>query len=216
MRLSVPVASRIVTPAREGKRNQPTVPTMVWPAPLPGRVRWAWLLGLPWRRRRVRRILSMLRGFSPPGGVLLDVGGASGVGAEEAVRLAPPGTYRRRIVLDPQRGMLVRARPHPERSDALDLVQGDAIRLPVPDQSVDVVLSLGVLCCMTDEAVPLAVSETWRVLRPEGLAVVSVPLRRGDADDPLFRDRGFRRVARLRPGRSLYQRPSASGPVLGA
>jgi ubiquinone/menaquinone biosynthesis C-methylase UbiE len=107
--------------------------------------------------------------------------------------------------------MLLRARPHPGRPEALDLVQADAIRLPVPDQSVDVVLSLGVLCCMTDEAVPLAVAETWRVLRPGGLAVVSVPLWRGDADEPLFRDRGFRRVASLRPGRSLYQRPSAGG-----
>lgn len=207
------MASRVVAREREGDPDRPPVPTMVWPAPLPGRVRWSWLLGLPWRRRRVRRILSLLRDRFSDGGTLLDVGGASGVGAEEAARLAPRGAFRRRVVLDPQRGMLVRARRDPTRPDAFDLVQGDAVRLPVPDESVDVLLSLGVLCCMTDEAVPFAVSETWRVLRPGGLAVVSVPLRRGDADDPLFRKRGFERVARLRPGRSLYRRPSAGTPV---
>lgn len=111
------------------------------------------------------------------------------------------------------RGMLVRAHRDPTRPDAFDLVQGHAVRLPVPDESVDVRLSLGVLCCMTDEEVPFAVSETWRVLRPGGLAVVGVPLRRGNADDPLFRKRGFERVARLRPGRSLHRRPSAGTPV---
>jgi len=150
----------------------------------------------------------MLRGRTPSGGVLLDVGGASGVGAEEAVRLAPAGTFRRRVVLDPQRGMLVKVPRVPVRGYPLDAVQGDGIQLPVPDQSVDVVLSLGVLCCMTDEAVPLAVAETWRVLRPGGLAVVGVPRRRGDADDPIYLAQGFRRVDSLRPGRSLYERPS--------
>jgi ubiquinone/menaquinone biosynthesis C-methylase UbiE len=154
----------------------------------------------------------MLTDRVSPGGVLLDIGGASGVGAEEAVRIAPPGTYRRRVVLDPQRGMLAQARRDPRRPQPLELVQGDAIRLPLPDRSVDVALSLGVLCCMTDEAVPLAVAETWRVLRPGGLVVVGVPLRRGDDDDPLFRAQGFRRVASLRPGRSLYERPAESDP----
>jgi SAM-dependent methyltransferase len=143
--------------------------------------------------------------------VLLDVGGASGVGAEEAVRLAPEGTYRRRVVLDPQRGMLLKVRPDRVRVGRLDAVQADAIRLPVPDRSVDVLLSVGVLCCMTDGALPLAVAEAWRVLRPGGLAVVSVPRWRGDADDPLFRAVGFRRVMSLRPGRSLYERPPESG-----
>jgi ubiquinone/menaquinone biosynthesis C-methylase UbiE len=46
----------------------------------------------------------------------------------------------------------------------------------IPDQSVDrVVLSL-VLCCMVDKAG--ALNETWRILRPGGLALVSYPERR--------------------------------------
>ncbi len=48
----------------------------------------------------------MLDGRVARGSVLLDTGGGTGVGAEEAARRAPPGTYRRTIVLDPQRGML--------------------------------------------------------------------------------------------------------------
>jgi ubiquinone/menaquinone biosynthesis C-methylase UbiE len=159
----------------------------------------------------VRRILGLLRGRVPPDSVLVDVGGGTGVGAEEAARVVPVGTFRRRIVFDPQREMLARARARSSRHSPAVPVVADAVSLPLPDGSIDVLLSLGVLCCMTDEAVPRAVAETWRVLRPGGLAVVAVPLRRGDADDPLFRSAGFVRVARLRPGRSLYRRPPESG-----
>lgn len=191
-------------------KNRPPVRSVAWPSPLPGRVGWAWLLRLPWRRRRVRRILGLLRGRVPSASVLADVGGGTGVGAEEVTRVLSPTEFQRRLVLDPQRGMLLRAPRRPERPGAPELVVADAARLPLADESVDVLLSLGVLCCMNDEAVPSAVSETWRVLRPGGFAVVSVPLRRGDADEPLFQAAGFRTVQKLRPGRSLYQRPAES------
>jgi len=151
----------------------------------------------------------MLERRVAPDSLLVDVGGGTGVGAEEAGRLAPPGTYRRRVVVDPQRGMLTGLRSTAAEAHRLDPVVADAVRLPFEAGSFDVVLSLGVLCCMTDEAVPAAVAETWRVLRPGGLAVVTVPLRRGDADDPILRAHGFVRLANLRPGRSLYQRPDS-------
>lgn len=149
----------------------------------------------------------MLDGRVAPGSLLVDVGGGTGVGAEEAARRAPRGTYRRLIVVDPQRGMLAGLRQRTHASDPVDAVRADGVRLPLEDRSVDVVLCLGVLCCVTDAAVPLAVAEMWRVLRPRGLAVVTVPLRRGDADDPILRAQGFVPRARLRPGRSLYERP---------
>jgi ubiquinone/menaquinone biosynthesis C-methylase UbiE len=170
------------------------------------------MLALPWRRRRVRRIVRVLRDRVRAGSLLVDVGGGTGVGAEEAARILPPGTFRRRLVLDPQRGMIVRARHRRTGPDAMDVGVADAVALPLADGSVDVVLSLGVLCCMTDAAVPHAVRETWRVLRPGGLALVTVPLRRGDADAPLFRTAGFERVAELRPGRTLYARPPDGPP----
>jgi ubiquinone/menaquinone biosynthesis C-methylase UbiE len=165
------------------------------------------MLALPWRRRRVRRILGLLLGRVRENSVLVDVGGGTGVASEEVMRVLPPGTLRRRLVLDPQRGMLVRARARSTRLGTAEVAVADAVALPLPDRSVDVVLSLGVLCCMTDDAVPRAVSETWRVLRPGGFAVVAVPLRRGDSDDPAFRAAGFVRLEQLRAGRSLYQRP---------
>ncbi len=109
--------------------------------------------------------------------------------------------------------MLAKVRVRPEEGEPLDPVVADAVRLPLPDRSVDVVLLLGVLCCMTDDAVPPAVDETWRVLRPGGFALVTVPLARGDADDPTFRARGFRAIARLRPGRTLYLRPASAADL---
>ncbi len=158
----------------------------------------------------------MLAGRVAPASVLVDVGAGTGVGAEEAVRLAPRGTYRRSVLLDPQVDML-RGRPRaPTAADRPDAVVADGAALPLADGSVDVLLSLGVLCCMAEEAVPRAVRETYRVLRPGGLAVVAVPKRRGDQDDPLFRELGFERLACLRPGRSLYQRPPARVASPGA
>lgn len=191
-------------------RPGPPVPSLAWPPPLPGRTEWAWLLRLPWRRRRVRRVLALLDGRVGTGSLLLDIGGGTGVGTEEATRRAAQGTYRRRIVLDPQRGMLVRFPERTSRAEGLEAVVADGIRLPISDRSVDVVLSLGVLCCMTDDAIPGAVEEIYRVLRPGGLAVVTVPRPRGDADEPLFLAHGFVRLAKLRPGRTLYARPKAS------
>lgn len=193
-----------------GSEDRRTVSTMVWPPPLPGRVRWAWMLRLPWRRRRVRRILALLDGRVPEGSVLLDVGGGTGVGAEEAARRAPARTYRRRVVVDPQPPMLHRIPGKVRRRERFDLAVADAASLPFAESSADVVLSLGVLCCMTEEAIPRAVAEIRRVLRPGGWALVTVPRRRGDADVPTFEAHGFRREATLRPGWSLFQRPSAS------
>src|SRR5208282_5834246 len=184
---------------------------MRWPPPPPGRVRWAWLLELGWRQRRVRKLLSMLDGRYPRGGLLLDVGGGTGVGARLAVERSPQGAFRRPVIVDAQKGMLARAARH--RVPA-ELVCGDAVRLPIGDRTVDVLLSLGVLCCLAPEAVPAAVEESWRVLRPGGLAVVALPRWRGDDDSPIFRSRGFREVAHPRPGWTLFERPPG-GPSDG-
>jgi ubiquinone/menaquinone biosynthesis C-methylase UbiE len=152
----------------------------------------------------------MLEAHWPREGLLVDVGGGTGVGAATAVAAAPRGTFRHTVVVDAQRGMLARAAraPRPE----IDLVRGDAVRLPLRDGSVDLVLSLGVLCCLTSEAVPMAVEESWRVLRPGGLAVVAVPRWRGDQDMPRFRARGFRPLEHPRAGWVLYHRPAGPPP----
>lgn len=142
------------------------------------------------------------------GGTLADVGGGAGVGTEMAVRVAPIGAYSRTIVLDPQRGMLERARRRREVRRRPELVRGSGTRLPFADQSVDVVLSFGVLCCMDQSDVPRAVTELWRVLRPGGYCVLGIPKGWAPSTDPMFRTAGFQPIREQRPGRTLFQRPS--------
>jgi SAM-dependent methyltransferase len=104
--------------------------------------------------------------------------------------------------------MLERAARRNREGRGPHLVRGDGVRLPFADQAVDVLLSLGVLCCMDDAAVAPAISELWRVLRPGGYCVLGVPKGWSVLSDPLFLARGFRPVVVLRPGRALYQRPA--------
>jgi SAM-dependent methyltransferase len=186
-------------------------PRMRSPLPVSARVRWAWLQGLPLRRRRLRRILGLLEGRTPHSGTLVDVGGGTGVGTDAAVRTAPPGAYRVQIVLEPQLGMLRRGTlAHPDRTD-IAWVRGSGSRLPLPNDSVDVVLSLGVLCCMRPSDVPPAVAELGRVVRPGGYCVLGVPRGWADYCEPLFRGAGFRQIRAQRPGRGLFQRVARAG-----
>lgn len=181
-------------------------PRMRSPLPVSARVRWAWLQGLPLRRRRLRRILRMLEGRTPHSGTLVDVGGGTGEGTDAAVRTAPPGAYRTQIVLDPQSGMLLRGTRARNDRIRIGWVRGSGSRLPFPNGSVDVVLSLGVLCCMRPTDVPAAVAELGRVLRTDGYCVLGVPRGWADYCEPLFRGAGFRQVDALRPGRAVFQR----------
>lgn len=59
------------------------------------------------------------------------------------------------------------------RSRGLDVVRGDATRLPLPDASVDLVVSTDVWEHIEDDKAVAA--ETARVLRPGGRALVAVP-----------------------------------------
>ena len=149
----------------------------------------------------------MMDGRFPNGATLADVGGGTGVAAHEAFRLAPPGAYVRRVVLDAQRGMLVRGARGSSPASATEWVRGTGSRLPLADGSVDLVLSLGVLCCMESADVPRAVSELHRVVRPGGYCLLGLPRGWAAFAEPLFVSAGFRRAAQQRPGRVLYQRP---------
>jgi len=140
--------------------------------------------------------------------VVLDVGAGPGFAAAELARLlADDG--RSWILLDPQPEMLrsVRGRRAlAERAPRATRVVGDAADLPVRSSSIDVVLSLGVLCCVADAAVPAAVAETVRVLKPGGLLLFAVPRRRGATDEARWRRAGLVPVATTRPGRGLFQK----------
>lgn len=81
------------------------------------------------------------------------------------------------VLVDPNDRGLEAVRARWGSDPRVQIVQASAAHVPmIPDSSMDrVVLSL-VLCCMVDKIG--ALDETWRILRPGGLALVSYPERR--------------------------------------
>ena len=88
----------------------------------------------------------------------------------------------------------------------MEEVLADAARLPIRSASVDLVVSLGVLCCLTDEGADRAAAEAWRIVRPGGFLALAVPRWRGAADEARHTRHGFRRVAGTRPGRAVFSK----------
>ena len=61
-------------------------------------------------------------------------------------------------------------------SDFVDLIQGDALNLPVPDESVDVAAQNCLFNIFKEEDLKKAVAEMYRVLKPHGRLVMSDPV----------------------------------------
>lgn len=138
---------------------------------------------------------------------VVSVGGGPGFEVVQLERLRPDSSQWRIVLLDAQRDMLEKQHWRRDSNRAPpDRVLGDAVRLPFPDESLDAVLSLGVLCCLTDAGADGAAEEAARVVRPGGFVVLSVPAWRGAADDARHARHGFVRVAGSRPGRSVFRK----------
>jgi len=180
-----------------------------------------WLEGLP------EAALESFAGVGFPFGAgvihdgdrVLDIGAGSGTDALIAARLVGP---RGRVVaLDVTPAMLAKLRHNVALAGAanVDVIGGNVEALPLPDASVDVVTSNGVLNLVPDKRAAFA--EIWRVLRPGGrVQIADVVISRvvGDAarKDPkrwaecvvgavveedyldLFRAQGFAEVTVLR------------------
>jgi len=126
-------------------------------------------------------------GLIRPGDVVLDVGAGSGTDALIAARLAGP--HGRVLALDLTPEMIDKLRRNVALVGAgnVEVIEGNAEAIPLPDASVDVVTSNGVLNLVPDK--PSAFAEIHRVLRPGGRAqiadvVVSRPLGEKARNNP--------------------------------
>lgn len=102
----------------------------------------------------------------PAGAVVLDIGSGAGFDAQQAAHQAGP---RGRVIgVDMTHAMLEKARAGAAAAGLanIEFREGRAERLPLPDASVDVVISNGVInLCPDKEAV---YREVFRVLKPGG------------------------------------------------
>ncbi len=117
-------------------------------------------VGFPFRAEVIRE-----------GDVVLDVGSGSGTDALIAsVLTGPDGEV---VGLDMTEAMRESLRENAERmgADNVRTLDGNAESIPLPDASVDVVTSNGVLNLVPDK--PVAVEEIARVLRPGGRVQVA-------------------------------------------
>jgi SAM-dependent methyltransferase len=101
-----------------------------------------------------------------PGDRVLDVGSGSGTDALISARLVGPAG--RVFALDMTPAMLDKLRHNLRLAEVsnVEVVEGNAASIPLPDASVDVVTSNGVLNLVPDKAAAFA--EIFRVLRPGG------------------------------------------------
>jgi ubiquinone/menaquinone biosynthesis C-methylase UbiE len=118
---------------------------------------------------------------------VLDVGSGSGTDVLIASLLVGPrgNVYG----LDMTAAMLKKAGANVEKSGAknVELIEGNTEKIPLPDGSMDVVTSNGVLNLVPDK--PKAFSEIFRVLRPGGRIqiadiVLGMPIKESSRENP--------------------------------
>src|SRR3989454_470958 len=101
-----------------------------------------------------------------PGDAVLDIG--SGSGTDVLYASLKTGRSGKVYGLDITPAMITKARANIKRMGAknVQILEGDATRIPLPDASVEVVTSNGVLNLVPDK--PTAFREIFRVLKPGG------------------------------------------------
>ena len=120
-----------------------------------------------------------------PGEVVLDLGSGGGIDVLlSARRVGPAG---KAYGLDMTDEMLALARENQRKAgvDNVEFLRGEIEDIPLPDGSVDVVISNCVINLSADKRRVLA--ETFRVLRPGGRFAVSDIVRRRALPEPVMR-----------------------------
>jgi SAM-dependent methyltransferase len=114
-----------------------------------------------WYRERRHLLARQIRGMRP--GRALDIGAAAG-GNTRVLR--EHGWDASALEYSADGARIARSRDLP-------VVRGDALRLPIPDAGLDLVVAYDVLEHIADD--DTAVQEIWRVLRPGATALIAVP-----------------------------------------
>jgi SAM-dependent methyltransferase len=117
-----------------------------------------------------------------PGETVLDLGCGAGTDLLIAAQMASPAG--KTIGIDMTPAMVQRARESATAMglENVELHEGMIERVPVPDESVDVVISNGVIDLVPDKEAVF--SEIWRVLRGHGrLQIADVTIRRPVSDE---------------------------------
>jgi arsenite methyltransferase len=120
-----------------------------------------------------------------PGETVLDLGSGGGIDVLlSAKRVGPEG---KAFGLDMTDEMLALANANKEKSGAtnVEFLKGEIENIPLPDNSVDVIISNCVINLSADK--PRVLKEAFRVLKPGGRFAVSDIIRRGTLPDEIAR-----------------------------